>query len=234
MWARAELRARWQAWLLLGILAGVTVGVAAAGWAGARRTERAVPDAVACHQVARPRRLLANDPAFGPSSGRRSRRLPGVTETYPLLVGVWTHDVRAQGPDRPRRGLPRHRELDADPHRARWWPAAARSRAAPTRRVDENIRDRFGLDIGSTMVIGQDAAAPARTSRPQIEPAGGVDQLPPADEGRRHRASRCRATRTGRRRADSYDKYGEHMAALVNEFVTLRDGRAGIPAFTKR
>jgi ABC-type antimicrobial peptide transport system permease subunit len=46
MWARAELRARWKAWLLLGVLAGVTIGVAAAGWAGARRTARAVPDAV--------------------------------------------------------------------------------------------------------------------------------------------------------------------------------------------
>ncbi len=51
MWARAELRARWKAWILLGLLAGATVGVAAAGFAGARRTANAVPDMVAAGHV---------------------------------------------------------------------------------------------------------------------------------------------------------------------------------------
>ena len=31
-----------------------------------------------------------------------------------------------------------------------------------------------------------------------------------------------------------YAKYGTHMPSLVNEFVDLRDGRAGIPAFNQR
>ena len=31
-----------------------------------------------------------------------------------------------------------------------------------------------------------------------------------------------------------YAKYGTHMPDLVNEFVDLRDGRAGIPAFNRR
>ena len=86
MWARAELRARWRAWLLLGVLAGVTVGVAAAGWAGARRTERAVPDAVAASRIPTAA-LLANDPSSGPAQRAEVAKLPGVTATYPFLVG---------------------------------------------------------------------------------------------------------------------------------------------------
>src|SRR3954467_5532160 len=85
MWARAELRARWRAWLLLGILAGVTVGVAAAGWAGARRTGRAVPAAVAASRVP-DAALLANDPTSGSAQRAALAKLPGVTATYPFLV----------------------------------------------------------------------------------------------------------------------------------------------------
>src|SRR5829696_2020812 len=89
MWARAELRARWKAWILLGILAGVTVGVGAAGWAGARRTERAVPDAVAASRVPTAA-LLANDPTSGPEQRAEVAKLPGVRATYPFLVGFST------------------------------------------------------------------------------------------------------------------------------------------------
>jgi ABC-type lipoprotein release transport system permease subunit len=41
LWARAELRRRWMALLVLGLLAGVTAGVATAAVAGARRTDTA-------------------------------------------------------------------------------------------------------------------------------------------------------------------------------------------------
>ncbi len=41
MWARAELRRRWRSLLALGLLAGITAGLASAAVAGARRTDAA-------------------------------------------------------------------------------------------------------------------------------------------------------------------------------------------------
>src|SRR2546423_11133834 len=98
MWARSELRARWKAWLLLGLLAGATVGVAAAGWAGAGRTERAVPALVAAARLPTAA-VLANDPGFGPEQRAQVARLPGVTATYPFLVGFTTEVLRPRGID---------------------------------------------------------------------------------------------------------------------------------------
>ncbi|HZP27838.1 MAG TPA: hypothetical protein VFC99_02705 [Acidimicrobiia bacterium] len=43
LWARAELRARWRSWLVLGLLAGATAGIAAAGVAGAHAATRISP-----------------------------------------------------------------------------------------------------------------------------------------------------------------------------------------------
>src|SRR5207237_1780709 len=96
MWARSELRARWKAWMLLGFLAGVTFGVAAAGWAGARRTERVVPAIV--HAIRLPTAaLLANDPAFGPEQRAEVGKLPGVTGTLDFEVAFATGVYRPKG-----------------------------------------------------------------------------------------------------------------------------------------
>ncbi len=46
-WARAELRARWRSWVVLGLLTGATAGLVTAGVAGARRTEDALPNYIA-------------------------------------------------------------------------------------------------------------------------------------------------------------------------------------------
>src|SRR5262245_7982340 len=97
MWARAELRARWKAWLLLGVLAGVTLGVTAAGWAGARRTERAVPDAV--RAIGLPTAaVLANDPAFDAAERAEVARLPGVKRTLPFEVAIAVNIERPKSP----------------------------------------------------------------------------------------------------------------------------------------
>ena len=42
MWARADVRHRWRSLVALGILAGVTAGLAFAAFAGARRTSTAL------------------------------------------------------------------------------------------------------------------------------------------------------------------------------------------------
>src|SRR6185436_9778883 len=43
LWVRADLRRRWRSWVVLGLLAGISVGLASAAVAGARRTESAAP-----------------------------------------------------------------------------------------------------------------------------------------------------------------------------------------------
>ena len=133
IWARAELRARWRAWLLLGLLAGATVGVAAAGWAGARRTANAIPNYVAAAHVPTAA-LLVNDPAFGPEQRRAVARLPGVTKAYPFMVGVATEVFQPAEAGRGQRVLvPRGPGVDLGPDRPTGGRAPPRSRHAPTR-----------------------------------------------------------------------------------------------------
>jgi hypothetical protein len=231
MWAWAELRARWKAWLLLGILAGVTMGVAAAGWAGARRTERAVPDAVRAIRLPTAA-VLANDPAFGPERQAAIARLPGVTETYRLLVAVGSTVYEPKGLTDLGEVYPvtaSSMRLFARPLVAGRMPDPRRADEAT---VNEVMRDRFGLDLGSTMVIGQDAAAPGDLP-PGLEPPGGVTSI-------RQRVKIVGISKSVSSDPDwtpssgFVDKYRDHMAALTNEFVTLRGGPAAIPAFTNQ
>ena len=231
MWARAELRARWRAWLLLGVLAGVTVGVAAAGWAGARRTERAVPDAVAASRIPTAA-LLANDPSFGPEQRAEVAKLPGVTAAYPFLVGF-----SAQVFSPPRLGadspslFPVTPDVDPDPHRRHWWPDGC---PIPARAdeivVDENIRDRFGLDIGATMVLGQEVG-PRRGDPAAVRARRRRDQLPAAHDASSASRSRCRAISRGRRRAASTRSTASTCPSSSTSSSNLRGGDAGIPAF---
>src|SRR3954453_22331474 len=61
--ARADLRQRWRSWMVLGLLFGVTFGVATAAVAGARRTEDALPRYVEAAGTVHAA-VLPNDPAF--------------------------------------------------------------------------------------------------------------------------------------------------------------------------
>src|SRR5579862_4465294 len=87
MWARSELRARWRAWVVLGLLAGATFGLAAAGVAGARRTRVAVPRYVVA-AGAPTAAVLANDPSFDAAERAKVAALPEVRAVYPFLVAV--------------------------------------------------------------------------------------------------------------------------------------------------
>jgi hypothetical protein len=226
MWARVELRTRWKAWLLLGILAGVTVGVAAAGWAGARRTERAVPDAV--HAIALPTAaILANDPGFGPEPRAAVAALPGVKQTLDFEVAFTARIYRPRAARDVGGLLP----IGAEAMRFFARPLVAGRMPDPRRAdeatVNEVMRDRYGLDIGSTIVFGQDAVA--------------ADQLPPGT-GPADRAPRIRQRMrvVGISKSVSSDpdwtpsagylaKYGGQVPGVVNQFVTLRGGAAAIP-----
>ena len=227
MWARAELRARWKAWILLGLLAGVTVGIAAAGFAGARRTANAVPNMVAAGHVPSAA-ILANDPTFDAAARARVAALPGVTHAYPFVVGVAAEVLSPPGLGDASSSL---------------FPASAAAEPVlvgvllegrlpdPKRAdevvVDENTRHRFHLDIGSTMVVAQSAASVTEIP-PRFRPPGGLASF------------RLRMRVVGIAKSVSSDlswtpssavfaKYGAHMPPVVNMFVDLRHGDAALP-----
>ena len=230
IWARAELRARWRAWLLLGLLAGATVGVAAAGWAGARRTANAIPNYVAAAHVPTAA-LLVNDPVFGPEQRRAVARLPGVTKAYPFMVGVATEVFQPRKLGAVSASLfpvaPASISVLTGPLVAGRLPDPARADEIV---VDENARDRFHLDLGATMVIGQSNLGQVP---PQFEPAAGAE--PFRQKLRVVGIAKSVSSDPGWIPSSGfYAKYGAHMPQIVNQFVDLRGGAKAIPAFTAR
>ena len=231
MWARAELRARWKAWLLLGVLAGLVVGVAAAGWAGARRTDRAIPDATRVIKLPTAA-LLANDPTFGPEQRAEVAKLPGVTRTYPFMVAFTSRIIspRTTG------DLASLYALDAPTMRLNARPLVA-GRMPDPRRADEAVvnevmRDRFGLDIGSTMLVGSDPVDAAEFPPGLVVP-GGATRI--RQKMRVVGISKSVSSDPDWTASSGYfAKHGDHMPGVVNLFVDLRGGAAAIPKFTER
>jgi hypothetical protein len=152
LWARADLRARWRSWVVLGVLAGAVLGLAAAGVAGARRTHDVIPRFVAA-SGAIDAAVLPNDPAFDADVRAQVAALPQVRETFPFMVPV-VLEVRQP------------KQLDAALVPETRGTTALQvgiivdGRAPDPRRPDEvvvnqNVQRRYGLGIGSTMVVGQ-------------------------------------------------------------------------------
>ncbi len=85
LWVRSDLRRRWPSWILLGVLAGLVVGLAAAAVAGARRTEQAIPR----YEAAGPEieaGVLANSPEFDAAQRAAVTRLPEVVRSASFAV----------------------------------------------------------------------------------------------------------------------------------------------------
>jgi hypothetical protein len=162
MWARADVRSRWRSWLVLGLLGGVTFGLAAAGVAGARRTEDAVPRAI----DSSPRidaAILPNDPEFDAEQRAQVAALPLVEHTSPFVVPFFLNFVspKAEG-----------QLVPTTPRSARTMAGTLVEGRLPNPKradevvIDENFRDHFDLRLGSKMVIGQHV------------PPGALDELP--------------------------------------------------------
>ena len=82
MWLRAEMRARWRAWLAVGIIAGVGWGAVLTAVAGARRTESAFPRFLAYSHAAQ---ALVTPSGVGYRGySAEISRLPQVAEAAPL------------------------------------------------------------------------------------------------------------------------------------------------------
>src|SRR5439155_928003 len=115
---------------------------------------------------------LANDPGFGSEQRADVARLRGVTATYPFLVGFTTKVFSPRG-----LGTGGLFPVNAASMRILAGPLVAGRLPDPRRAdevvVDENARDRFGLRLGATLVVGQTNPGPGEIP-PQFEPAEGA------------------------------------------------------------
>jgi predicted lysophospholipase L1 biosynthesis ABC-type transport system permease subunit len=96
--------------------------------------------------------------------------------------------------------------------------------------VNEVMRDRFGLDIGSTMLVGSDAVKPEDLP-PGLDVPGGATRI-------RQKMRIVGISKSVSSDPDwtpssgYYAEHGSHMPGIVNVFVDLRGGAAAIPKFT--
>jgi ABC-type lipoprotein release transport system permease subunit len=230
MWGRSELRARWRSWVVLGLLAGATFGLAAAGWAGARRTSVALPNYVAAQPNAPDAAALVNDPTFDAPKRAKMQALPEVETVYPFVVAV-ALDVKPL-PDEG--GL-----IPAAQNSTEFFGSPlVQGRMADASRpdeilVDQNLRRKYHLDIGSTMTLSQHATPQEMAQLPPGLLPRGAD---PNFSQTMHVVGIIKSVDTEESWVPSagfYNKYGNRLAGFTNAFVQLRKGEADLPKFRK-
>jgi len=233
MWARADLRARWRSWVVLGLLAGVTFGLAAAGAAGARRADTALPRYLAVAGRA-DAAVLANDPAYDASQRRAVAALPQVRRAYPFLVAFGLSVLEPKG---------------AEAYLTPTTPATARlasgvileGRQADPARADEMVIDQtaakqYALHLGSTVVVAQQGTADDLAQLPPgVVPEGfGPDDLqirvPVKVVGIAKSVGADPNLTLG---SGFYAEYGPRLIGIVNQFVALRGGERHFSAFQR-
>jgi hypothetical protein len=228
LWARAELRSRWRSWVVLGVLAGATVGIAAAGIAGARRSDQALPRYLAAAGGVPHAAVLANDPTFDADQRAAVAALPEVREAYPFVVPFLLNVSKPRGlesalvPLTPRTALlsepivveGRHTDPDND------------SEAV----IDENISRRYGLGIGSTIDVRQDVPPDAADSFPPgVVPPDAV-----SFRQRLHVVGITKAVSSEENWSPSSGFAAKHRGEIVgvtNLFVRLRHGEGDFARF---
>lgn len=164
LWVRSDLRRRWRAWVVLGLLAGITMGLAIAGVAGARRTSEVLPRFSAAAPFPAVG-VLANDPRFTAEHRAAVAKLPEVRGVYPFVV--WFAGSMVDPP-----GLGEGGGLiPTTPNGTAVMAGVVIDGRLPTGAdevlIDENAKRELHLKIGSTLVAKQDA------------PAKQVAELPP-------------------------------------------------------
>jgi hypothetical protein len=226
MWGRSELRGRWRSWVVLGILAGTTFGLAAAGWAGARRTSVALPNYIAALPEIPSAAALVNDPTYDKAKQARVAALPEVTKVYPFTVAIGLESK----PTNDGGGLvPETQETTA----LLGSPIIDGRPTNPARSdevvVNQVMQRRYGLDIGKTMTLAQTGTPeevkqlPPGLLRPGVDPnfsqtmrvVGIVKSVDPEENW---------IPSPG-----FYAKYGDRIAGFTNQFIALRNGEADLP-----
>jgi hypothetical protein len=209
MWVRADLRRRWRSWVVLGILAGVTAGLAGAAVAGARRTAHLVPTYMTRSHVP-DAAVLPNDRKFDAAKQAQVANLPEVRETYPFVV-AFELSIKESGLDA---GLvpaaARTMTGPGEPIVAGRLPDPAR---ADEMVIDENSRKEQHLRIGSTLhVVQEDGKINQAVRVIGITNSTSSDISVMLSSG-------------------FYDKYQKVLFGITNEFVDLRNDAADLPQF---
>jgi hypothetical protein len=226
LWVRADLRRRWRSWVVLGLLAGISVGLASAAVAGARRTERAAPHFIEVSRVPTAA-VLANDPQYDAAEQQKVASLPEVKAAYPFFLAFMTSIERPKGA-----------ESGLIPQTTRTMTQGARplvdGRRPDPRRADEIVvnevmRDKYGLDLGKTLVYAQ-----------ELPPD--LSQLPPGLLPKEPKSFRqpmrvvgiMKATTPSEDQVPSfgfYRKYRDNLVGLTNQFVDLKRGERDFTKF---
>jgi ABC-type lipoprotein release transport system permease subunit len=220
MWTRSDLRRRWMSWTVLGVLAGISIGLACASIAGARRTDTAIPRFAAVSHMP-DAVVLANDPAFDDATQAEVAALPEVTGFYPFLVPFLLETSAPElAPLLPT--TPAGILTGTSPFVAGRPPDPSKPDEIA---VNEQARDQLGLDVGSTLHFTQ---APPPADFPFPAPPGSdvpIDQVmhvvgvvdgAGSDEPNANVSSAF------------YDKYRTQLVGIVNAFVDTRNGEADI------
>jgi hypothetical protein len=229
LWTRAELRARWRSWLVLGVLAGATAGLAAAGVAGARRTEQALPRFIA----AAPRvdaAVLPNDVAFDARQRAAVARLPEVEQTMPFWVPILLQVAKPSGLDSAL--LPRNLAMSRTAESVLVAGRHTNPRRPDEAVIDQNIARHYGLGLGSTLVVTQEIAPDAASHAPPGLFTPGA------------RSFRQALRVVGISKSVSSDeswspslgldaKYHDAVVGFTNMFVRLHGGEARFDAFAR-
>jgi len=211
--------------VVLGLLAGVSVGLACAGIAGARRTERAVPDYARAAHVP-DAAVLANDPDYDEATQEAVARLPEVAADHPFLVAfalVVTEPAGLEGPLLPT--TPSGMEQMIGVLQEGRLPDPGRADEIV---VNEVIREEFGLSIGATMTVAQDPADAAGAPS-EFVPKGsqpfeqqlrvvGISDSPDAEPNLTPSSG-------------FYEKYRPDLIGPVNQFIDLKRGNADFVGF---
>jgi ABC-type lipoprotein release transport system permease subunit len=228
LWVRSDLRRRWRSWAVLGLLAGISVGLACAAVAGARRTERAAPAFIAVAHIPTAA-VLANDPRFDSAEQRAVAALPEVKAVYPFFLGFMTKVERPKGVET---GLipktastltqlsrPLVDGRQPDPHRADEIV------------VNEVMRRKYGLDVGSTVVYAQELPPDLGELPPALVP-----QDPKSFRQSMRVVGILKSTTPSEDLTPSvgfYRKYRDNLVGLTNQFVDLKHGERDFTRFQR-
>jgi len=229
LWARAELRARWRSWVVLGLLAGATAGIVAAGIAGARRTDSALPRYIAASGSI-DAAVLANDPTFDAKQRGAVAALPEVRQTFPFAVPFVMDVTRPRGIGGSLVPLTAATARLSEPVVIEGRHSNPKN--ADEAVIDQNIARHFKLGIGSTIDIRQ------------LVPPNAASRLPPGVVPPGAKTFRARLHVVGITKSISSDEswspssglWAKHRGQIVgvtNMFVRLRRGDADFVHFQR-
>jgi ABC-type lipoprotein release transport system permease subunit len=213
--------------VVLGLLAGATFGVAAAGWAGARRTSVALPNYLGTQPNLPSAAALVNDPRFDAAKQAQMRALPEVKTVFPFVVAI---AIKAE-PSGEANLIPSAQDT-AD----LLGLPIVRGRMADASRPDEivvnqNMERKYGLNVGSTVTISQHVAPEDVAQLPPGMAPRGVDLNFDQKLKVVGISKSVDSEENWTPSAGFYAEYGNRLAGFTNAFVQLRNGNADLPKF---